>query len=115
MKNEKSESMNKTEIDLMRVKTAADAVRALNAGEREFLAAYLRVTTPEAAAVLAASPTAPAVAVAAPAHRPDPRGHYKCAVCGKVLPTRRGRSVHQSQAHPEERPAQLKLTPPKGA
>jgi len=35
---------------------------------------------------------------AEPPHRPDPRGRYKCSLCDKTLPTKRGRSIHM-KAH----------------
>lgn len=33
---------------------------------------------------------------------PDKRGHFTCPKCRKVLPTKRGRNVHESLMHGKE-------------
>lgn len=42
--------------------------------------------------------------------RADPRGRYSCPVCHKVLPTKRGRSIHLSHHAAIERSGRV---PPK--
>lgn len=45
-----------------------------------------------------ATTQAPAVVAPVPvaSRGPDPRGRYACAACKKVLPTKRGRSLHEA-------------------
>ena len=91
-------------IDLEKVKAAAEAMGRLNRAETEFLKTYL-------AAVGRAAIEAPAPAQAArrsSKRGPDKRGHYKCRKCMKVLPTKRGRGIHEASHETLDR-AQLPL------
>lgn len=83
-------------IDLAKVKAAAEALGRLNRGETEFLKTYL-------AALGRPVVEAPATGGKPAGRRPDKRGHYKCGVCGKVLPTKRGRGIHEN-VHKEAAP-----------
>ena len=75
-------------INWQKVREAARTILTLNAGETEALfnlVASVNETrdTPK--------PEAPT--------RPDPRGRYKCSLCDKVLPTKRGRGIHEARVH----------------
>ena len=85
-------------IDLDKVKAAATALGILNGYEFDFLKTYLAMTWGKRAAKELDQLTAPAADANTekPERRgPDQRGHYKCKHCGKILPTKRGRGIHE--------------------
>ena len=88
-------------IDLVKVKEASEALSKLNRTEVEFLKTYLVMTRgAKGAKVLAGiEPEAEK-----PERGPDPRGRFKCALCGKVLPTKRGRGIHMKMHDKETAP-----------
>lgn len=82
-------------INWQKVREAARTMLTLNAGETEALfnlVASVNETrdTPKRTAGTP-KPEAPT--------RPDPRGRYKCSLCDKVLPTKRGRGIHEARVH----------------
>lgn len=86
-------------IDLVKVKEASEALAKLNRTEVEFLKTYLVMSGRKAAAD-AIEPEAKK-----PERKHDPRGHYKCKHCGKILPTKRGRAIHERGHEREAAPA----------
>jgi hypothetical protein len=78
-------------IDLDKVKAAAEALGKLNKVEMDFLKAYLVMAGKSNIATEFAGTAEP------DSHKrgPDPRGRYKCRYCEKVLPTKRGRGIHE--------------------
>lgn len=89
-------------IDLDKVKAAAEALGKLNKVEMEFLKAYTQMSSGKRAsndvAVLGgAEPTGRKLG-------PDPRGRYKCSLCDKILPTKRGRAIHEKRHDRETAP-----------
>jgi hypothetical protein len=102
-------------IDLDKVKAAAEALGKLNRSEMEFLKTYAQMSWGKRAgddvAAISPAPVNPQITDAVTQARrrgPDPRGHYKCRYCGKILPTRRGRKIHEAahdrQTAPEGTP-----------
>jgi len=90
-------------IDLDKVKAAAEALGKLNGQEADFLKTYLLMSKRDKSlGVVTAEPEKPAV------RGPDKRGHYKCRYCGKILPTKRGRSIHEKRHDRETSPASVK-------
>lgn len=89
-------------IDLDKVKLAAEAILKLNGHERDFLKTYLLMSghTKSLEVVRATRP-----APEKPERKHDPRGHYKCKHCGKILPTKRGRAIHERGHEREAAPA----------
>lgn len=93
-------------IDLDKVKAAAEALGKLNGHERDFLKTYLLMSgRTKSTEVVGAEPPAKG---ATAKRGPDKRGHYKCRYCAKVLPTKRGRGIHEKmhdkQTAPETKP-----------
>lgn len=82
-------------IDLENVKAAADALGKLNGHEREFLKTYLLMSGRKASAEVLPGLEHPKQPEGRGGSRPDPRGRYKCGYCDKVLPTKRGRKIHE--------------------
>ena len=100
-------------IDLDKVKAAATALGVLNGHEFDFLKTYLAMTWGKRAAKELDQIT-PSDSAAAPEPEkkrrgPDKRGHYKCGKCTKVLPTKRGRAIHEA-SHETLDTTQLPLT-----
>lgn len=93
-------------MDLAKVKTASDAIGALNDTEFEFLLSVLEITGRKGLGE--AQRGQPPAEPAARRRGPDPRGRYKCRYCDKVLPTKRGRGIHENahdkQTAPEGKP-----------
>lgn len=76
-------------INWQKVREAARVMLTLNAGETEALFNLV-------ASVNETRDKAPAAGTTT---RHDPRGRYKCSLCDKVLPTKRGRGIHEARAH----------------
>lgn len=92
-------------IDLEKVKAAAEALGKLNGQEADFLKTYLLMSKRDKSlGVVTAEPEKPEGRKLGP----DPRGHYKCRYCGKILPTKRGRSIHEKRHDRETSPASVK-------
>ena len=90
-------------IDLDKVKAAAEALGKLNQHEADFLKTYLLMSERhQSLRAVTTEPEKPAV------RGPDKRGHYKCRYCGKILPTKRGRSIHEKRHDRETSPASVK-------
>jgi hypothetical protein len=92
-------------IDLDKVKAAAEALGKLNQHEADFLKTYLLMS--ERHQSLRAVTTEPEK----PEGRklgPDPRGRYKCSLCDKVLPTKRGRGIHEKMHERQTAPEPVK-------
>jgi hypothetical protein len=100
--------MTKT-LELDRVKAAAEALSKLNRTEMEFLKTYLAMTRgAKGAKVLAGIDPEPEK----PERRgPDPRGRYKCSLCEKVLPTKRGRGIHMKMHDKQTAPTPAPVKP----
>jgi hypothetical protein len=64
------------------LKKAIEAWKKMTAEEREIFALFLDKESDEEAK---------------PARGHDARGRYSCGKCRKVLPTKRGRGIHQSK------------------
>ena len=83
-------------IDLDKVKAAAEALGKLNKVEMDLLKAFVQMSWGTGAAknvaALSGEPTEPDTRT----RGPDPRGRYRCRYCEKVLPTKRGRGIHEA-------------------
>ena len=88
-----------------KIRAAVRAYRALNEDEQ---ASFWIAVEVGGGHKLFDAATAPA---AKPKKRrgPDKRGHYKCGKCTKVLPTKRGRAIHEA-SHETLDTTQLPLT-----
>jgi hypothetical protein len=90
-------------IDLDKVKAAAEALGKLNVQEADFLKTYLLMSERhQSLGVITAEP------VKSERRGPDPRGRYKCSVCDKILPTKRGRGIHEKRHKKNPAPESVK-------
>lgn len=101
------------QIDLDKVKLAAEALGKLNSTESAFLKAYLTLRGSQQPAegmpagifpalVEPAGEPAKETAQSKPrrARRgPDKRGHFRCPKCQRTFPTLRGQRIHGARIH----------------
>lgn len=94
--------MKGANVDMMKVKTVLEAYNRLNVDEQgAFLVLVTTLNELQVANKLPPKSVASSELTAKVVHKPDPRGKYSCPICKKVLPTKRGRSIHAVSAHKE--------------
>lgn len=98
-------------IDLDNVKSAAEALKRLNDDEFKFLKTYLSLTWRVPVDTVLPGLEHPKQPEGRGGSRPDPRGRYKCGYCDKVLPTKRGRKIHEKMHERETAPEKKAVTP----
>lgn len=91
-------------IDLDRIKTAATALMELSRSEYEFLQTYLAASYGKRAGRGLDKLNIP-LRGDKPERVPDPRGRFKCSICDKILPTKRGRALHENMHDRQTAPA----------
>lgn len=96
----------KLNVNKDKVMAAVRAIAALNEQEFEFLALYMSLGA-EAKVPLrqAEAKPEPQPEEKSRSRGPDPRGRFRCSLCGKVLPTKRGRTIHEKMHERETAPS----------
>lgn len=94
-----------TKLNADKVREAVRAYRAMN--EDEQAAFWIAIEVGGGHKLF--DPVEPTPSKRKAARGPDKRGHYKCGKCTKVLPTKRGRAIHEA-SHETLDTTQLPLT-----
>lgn len=87
-------------MDMMKVKKVLEEFNKLAHDEQQAFFAIVATLNEMKAKTDAQQPK--------PQTKPDPRGRYKCSLCEKVLPTKRGRSIHMKMHDKQTAPATAK-------